>query len=637
VPSSSGSTVSDQSLSPITVVGQRHVPSSPRSAGNSSSSGSSRFSSASIHVRKRQALRPRKTVKELEEEYHDSDEDVPDDAVIWNVPISPRPPHERELRRVETDPGLAHGPSLDRTDSGLSSTSAPASLAVEEPKMPLTPHSPALSDAGSTDYPHRMQSMSRRDAALSDLCPEAKELTEALEMHAETTERHLEERIQNGLTKVLRSASPPAIKVDLPPMRRNDPLIDPLPISKEKEKFLTRTRPSWLPPKSQKEERRHLKEFQKMMVKAAEAEKRRQSRQHKLQCERDSAALDREKEWNNHVLPNWTTAAKEARTRQLCWHGISPQIRGTVWSRAIGNELSLPRTSYGMCLTRANDVEARLSTLSEENREQDPYFATFAAITSTACNIHPALAIFQPNGPLYVPLLNVSKAYTVYQPLSTQATREATSLAALLLLQIPDPISAFITLANMLHRPLLSALLIKDHAALQPTFTGIMTKLAERVPSLHAHLVSLSNRSSASSACSDRSAGSCSSSVSALDRSGSIVAEVLTPVLASLAFGSPAVGVEIATRVWDGAVFEGDSAMAAAAVAVLEKLEGRLYGGRLEEVVTELGATSDVNETAIEAVESLRSGWDEREPSRGRKVWDLGDLDEFVNRVKDVE
>ena len=37
----------------------------------------------------------RKTVKELEDEYNDLDEDLPEDASLWNVPLSPRPPTER--------------------------------------------------------------------------------------------------------------------------------------------------------------------------------------------------------------------------------------------------------------------------------------------------------------------------------------------------------------------------------------------------------------------------------------------------------------------------------------------------------------------------------------------------------------
>ncbi|KAL8961035.1 MAG: hypothetical protein Q9183_005368, partial [Haloplaca sp. 2 TL-2023] len=36
----------------------------------------------------------RKSIKELEDEYNDEDEDLPDDASLWNVPLSPRPPTE---------------------------------------------------------------------------------------------------------------------------------------------------------------------------------------------------------------------------------------------------------------------------------------------------------------------------------------------------------------------------------------------------------------------------------------------------------------------------------------------------------------------------------------------------------------
>jgi hypothetical protein len=48
-------------------------------------------------------------------------------------------------------------------------------------------------------------------------------------------------------------------------------MIDPLPISREKEKVLTRTRPSWLPPKDQKEEKKHLREYKQMMAQSKEA------------------------------------------------------------------------------------------------------------------------------------------------------------------------------------------------------------------------------------------------------------------------------------------------------------------------------------------------------------------------------
>ena len=113
------------------------------------------------------------------------------------------------------------------------------------------------------------------NVALSELSEEAKSLTEAFESYAKRSEEKHEEAVQNGET----IATPSMEKlsraktsiVELPPLRMNNVMIDPLPISKEKEKVLSRTRPSWLPPKSQKEEKKHLKEYQQMMEFSLEA------------------------------------------------------------------------------------------------------------------------------------------------------------------------------------------------------------------------------------------------------------------------------------------------------------------------------------------------------------------------------
>ena len=105
--------------------------------------------------------------------------------------------------------------------------------------------------------------------ALSELSEDAKSLTEAFENYAIIQEQKQEEAVQNGDSAVRPSmeklSRAKTSIVELPPLRMNNVMIDPLPISKEKEKVLSRTRPSWLPPKSQKEEKKHLKEYQRMM------------------------------------------------------------------------------------------------------------------------------------------------------------------------------------------------------------------------------------------------------------------------------------------------------------------------------------------------------------------------------------
>lgn len=107
---------------------------------------------------------------------------------------------------------------------------------------------------------------------LSDLSEEAKIITEALELHADDRDRKREEHVQTGASGKSSEDSHRASHdaVALPPLQKSNIMIDPLPISKEKEKVLSRTRPSWLPPKDQKEEKKHLKQYQQMMAQSRE-------------------------------------------------------------------------------------------------------------------------------------------------------------------------------------------------------------------------------------------------------------------------------------------------------------------------------------------------------------------------------
>ena len=238
----------------------------------------------------------RKSVKELEAEYNDSDEDLPDDASLWNVPLSPRPPTERTTSiSASNSPKISLCTSPERTSPLHTSYRTPSAqppktapmlmasspLAGSVTSLPSSPRkSKTLLRGASTGAmpDHFGYAASRTkswNVALSELSEDAKSLTEAFENNAVLAEQQHEEAVQNGetsfrpsLEKLSRSRTS---TVELPPLRLNNVMIDPLPISKEKEKVLSRTRPSWLPPKSQKEERKHLKEYQRMMEFSLEA------------------------------------------------------------------------------------------------------------------------------------------------------------------------------------------------------------------------------------------------------------------------------------------------------------------------------------------------------------------------------
>jgi hypothetical protein len=243
-------------------------------------------------------------------------------------------------------------------------------------------------------------------------------LTHVLEEHAEERDKEVEQQVQSGQSSPSKrnpKRTVSASTIELPPMRRGELMIDPLPVSKEKEKFLTRTRPSWLPPKDPEEEKKHLREYQKMMAKSLEAEKKKTKKQQVEQCKRDNTKECLARVWHESVLPNWEDRIKDPKTRDLWWKGISPRDRGFVWERAVGNGLGLTESSYNLALERAQAAEKRVANLSEQDAEKELEWKWFSAIRRDIKEAFPELKIFQPEGPLHDTLIEVLMAYAMYR------------------------------------------------------------------------------------------------------------------------------------------------------------------------------------------------------------------------------
>jgi hypothetical protein len=292
--------------------------------------------------------------------------------------------------------------------------------------------------------------------------------------------------------------------------------------------------------------------------------------------------------------------------------------------------------------------------MTEEDRERDPLGDIFAKLKVNASSTYPELNIFQPDGPLHESLLDVCKAYVLYRvDANPSALASLPSLVALLLINLPAA-PAFITLANALHRPVPSALLASpsspsDPATLHTSYNLILTTLQHTLPSLHTHLLSLSHRSSATSTTSSKASSDLSSSDS-LPQTSPLqqpswtqpMVELLQPLLHALVFASPRLGLDISSRVWDVVAFESDAGLVRAAVAVLERLEGRLYGGHWDEACRELGAAAGVGEEPYGC-------WDEKlehetatdtaaaAAAATTEMWPLGEPDEFLRRMANLE
>lgn len=366
-----------------------------------------------------QSGRERKSAKDLEKECDDDDgDDVPDDVFLENIPISPRPPQERSVPpSASTSPERPPKEKIKTVGNGTSPIAAESGF-LRSPK-------PGISRGASMgQFPinHDRFPKARAKswtAALSELSEEAKALTEALEAHAdEEKEDSKRRKSTNNVHSTERVFEKPRVKsaiAELPPLRRTDIMIDPLPISKEKEAVLSRTRPSWLPPKNPAEEKRHLKEYQRMMALSLEAEKKRQADQQAKSTCRDDTASSLLRIWEEHVLPNWDNVTRQKRTRELWWRGIAPRSRGSVWVRAIGNELGLSDSSYTAALRRAQALEKTIKRGSQLSADEEKKKGWLDQITIEATETYPELKIFQPEGPLHDSLLDVLKAYAMYR------------------------------------------------------------------------------------------------------------------------------------------------------------------------------------------------------------------------------
>lgn len=365
-----------------------------------------------------QSNKDRKTIKQLELECDEDDgDDLPDDILLENVPMSPRPMSERMRSQSQITLKPSKKEKIRPAGNGTPATPV-AQGCLRSPinsKPSMVPRGISMGQFPINHTNFKQPRVKSWDAVLSELNSEARALTQALEAHAD-------DQLDKPSTKRSVSAAPlnkrrvQSSIAELPPLRTKDLTIDPLPVSKEKEAVLSRTRPSWLPPKDPCEEKKHLKEYQRMMALSLEAEKKRELDKRNRENFKDDNASSRSRIWEEHVMPNWDAvmSTRKTRTRELWWRGIAPRSRGHVWEKAVGNELGLSTTSYEAALGRAKALEAKLAK-GLGNEDDVRQGELFASVRQDIKSTFPELQIFLPQGPLCNSLIDVALAYLMYR------------------------------------------------------------------------------------------------------------------------------------------------------------------------------------------------------------------------------
>jgi hypothetical protein len=173
--------------------------------------------------------------------------------------------------------------------------------------------------------------------------------------------------------------------------------------------------------------------------------------------------------------------------RKMWWNGIPPKLRGTVWQKAIGNELGTAAVTYNVALEKAQSEFKELGQAALDGR--------YAQIVENTKGVFPDLKMFapqtedSPEQPLHQELVNVCIAYSSYRP-DVDTTAGVHHIAALFLLNM-SAAESFITLSNILNRPMPLSFLVRDLTAMHAAYDTTLSALVKKNHSLSQRLANL--------------------------------------------------------------------------------------------------------------------------------------------------
>jgi len=262
-------------------------------------------------------------------------------------------------------------------------------------------------------------------------------------------------------------------------------------------------RPAGAPPKSDKEQQRHEKEFKAMLEGFAKrelvkAEEERKAEEYELgrRKERDEQMSSASQEWSTDVLPNWErkcvnqegTLCPSRQVTKLWGLGLPPNVRGTVWALSLGNQARITPQVWEAAKARVTAPPVVADEAA--GGEADEVAKLASMIVVDLPRTYPVLAFFHDGGPLQQPLRQVLMAYAVYAP-SIGYVQGMSYIAAMLLLNM-DEYTAFKSLANMMFRhPHCLHFLQMDTTRMGPFYQLFDLCLMDNLPALHQHLYSL--------------------------------------------------------------------------------------------------------------------------------------------------
>lgn len=237
--------------------------------------------------------------------------------------------------------------------------------------------------------------------------------------------------------------------------------------------LIQQPRPANLPAKNALEEERHRKQYTAILEAARKRELREEKerkQQREYQLKEEERLAEDSNTWNVYVLPKFESVKNTKKVRELWWRGLPPSIRGRVWKLAISNNLNITPHLYNLCLDRA---------MSSPNNE------SLAAIRLDVSRTFPTLCVFQEGGPLSNSLQGILAAYAVYRP-DVGYVQGMSFVGAVLSLNM-EPSDAFACFANLLNYPCHRAAFTLDQKRMNTYYKVYSSALAHKLPKVFSH------------------------------------------------------------------------------------------------------------------------------------------------------
>lgn len=307
------------------------------------------------------------------------------------------------------------------------------------------------------------------------------------------------------------------------------------------------TRQRNLPPKSREEEEKHLQQLAEMHAASREADRRHRAEAEARTAARNATLANAFPDWEKHILPNWRIVfhddSQGRYLRRLWWNGTMPvRWRGRLWSLCIGNGLAMPKTAFARATDRAQHL-----------RREGKLVEVEAAAKEDVKRTLPALKLFQEDRVMHDDLIELLLAWSVYEQRTPRYAEGLAFPAAMLLLNMPRP-DAFVSLVNLIHKSVLRSFYSPDPQDREAYYRVFDTLLADHMPKVYANFSSQVVRPSL----------------------------YLAPWLSTVYIAF--LPLDLATRIFDVFLLEGDSFAFRVALVLLQILEPRLFNPNLDEL-----------------------------------------------------